>query len=65
MKGRAKVGPARPDGIAATAQAKEASIEAVIIRADGTREDLGVVSYWHRNPLKRLAWRITQARKKR
>lgn len=64
MKGRAEV-TGKPDGIAASAQAKEASIEATIIRADGTVEHLGVVSYWHRNPLKRLAWRITQARKKR
>lgn len=40
-----------------TQNVKEASIEAVIIRADGTRENLGVVSYYHRNPLKRLAWR--------
>ncbi len=36
----------------------EATIEAVVIRADGTRENLGEVSYWHRNPLKRLVWRI-------
>jgi hypothetical protein len=32
---------------------REVSIEAVVIRADGTREDLGRVSYWHRNPVKR------------
>jgi hypothetical protein len=37
---------------------RAASIEAVVIRADGKREDLGVVSYWHNNPLKRLLWRI-------
>ncbi len=36
----------------------EATIAAVVIRADGTKEDLGVVSYWHRNPLKRLLWRV-------
>lgn len=41
-----------------SARAREASISAVIIRADGTRVDLGTVSYWHRNPLKRLAWRV-------
>jgi len=41
--------------------AKEATIEAVIIRADGTIEELGVVSYWHKNPLKRLAWRMKRA----
>lgn len=37
---------------------KEAVIEAVVIRADGTREDLGVVSYYHRSPLKRLLHRL-------
>jgi hypothetical protein len=37
---------------------KQATIEAVVIRADGTREDLGVVSYWHANPLKRLLHRL-------
>ncbi len=36
----------------------EATIEAVVIRADGTRENLGEVSYWHRNPFKRLLWRV-------
>jgi hypothetical protein len=38
---------------------RQASIEAVVVRADGTREDLGVVSYWHSNPLRRLWWRVT------
>jgi len=37
---------------------REASIEAVVVRADGSREDLGVVSYWHKNPLRRLWWRL-------
>lgn len=35
-------------------EVKEAQIEAVIIRADGSREELGTVSYYHKNPLKRL-----------
>jgi hypothetical protein len=39
-------------------RAEEVTIEAVIIRADGTREDRGVVSYWHRNRFRRLAWNI-------
>ena len=39
--------------IEATGNLREASIEAVVIRADGTRENLGVVAYYHRNPLKR------------
>jgi len=36
----------------------ETSIEATIIRADGTVEHLGVVSYWHRNSLKRLLFKL-------
>lgn len=43
--------------------AKQATIEAVIIRADGTRVPLGVISYWHKNPLKRWAWRMKRAAK--
>lgn len=39
-------------------RAKEAYIEIEVIRADGRREKLGVVSYWHKNPLRRIAWRI-------
>jgi hypothetical protein len=39
---------------------KEATIEVVVMRANGQRENFGVVSYWHKNPLKRLEWRIRQ-----
>jgi hypothetical protein len=46
--------------ILAKGKAREATLEAVITRADGTVERLGVVSYWHRNPLKRWAWRLYQ-----
>ena len=42
----------------AQAEFKQVSIDAVVIRADGTREDLGTVSYWHKNPLRRLVWRV-------
>lgn len=38
---------------------QEASIEAVVIRADGSQENLGVVSYWHRRWWRRTIWRIT------
>ena len=38
--------------------AKEAQIIATITRADGTVEELGVIDYWHRNPIKRIIWRI-------
>lgn len=37
---------------------KAASFEAVVIRADGTRENLGTIAYWHKNPLVRWLWRI-------
>jgi hypothetical protein len=40
--------------------AKRMSLSAVVIRADGTREDLGIISYYHRNPLKRLWYRLTK-----
>lgn len=46
--------------LSAKGQVKEASIEAVVIRADGTREDLGTIAYWHKNPVRRLLWRITK-----
>jgi len=36
---------------------REASIAAVVTRADGTVEDLGVIARWHKNPLVRLYWR--------
>lgn len=44
---------------------QEASIEAVVIRKDGTREDLGVVAYYHRNPLKRAMWALRQKLKEK
>ncbi len=36
------------------------SVQARVIRADGRVEELGTIAYWHRNPLRRLAWRLTQ-----
>lgn len=47
-----------PRSMKVTSGTKQASIEAVVIRADGTRENLGIVSFWHRNPIKRLMWRL-------
>lgn len=46
--------------VSLSAPAKEATIEMIVTRADGTVENLGVVSYWHRNPIKRLAWRVKE-----
>lgn len=39
---------------------KSSELHARIIRADGTVVDLGCVSYWHRNPLRRLQWRASK-----
>lgn len=42
----------------AKSNAKELQLVATITRADGTVEELGVIDYWHRNPIKRFIWRI-------
>jgi predicted transcriptional regulator len=44
--------------ITSDAKIKQMEISAIITRADGTIEDLGTIQYWHKNPLKRLLWRI-------
>lgn len=45
-------------GFTASSNVKEAQIEAVVIRADGTRENLGTIAYFHKNPLRRFLWRL-------
>ena len=42
----------------ANVNAKEIELIATIIRADGTKEELGVIDYWHKNPIKRFIWKI-------
>ena len=37
---------------------RSATISACVVRRDGRREPYGVVAQWHRNPLKRLWWRL-------
>ena len=44
--------------VQSTTQAKEQTITAVITRADGTVEHLGVISYYNKNPLKQLWWHL-------
>ncbi len=39
-------------------QMRSGTISATIRRADGTIEELGIISYYHRNPLKRFAWNV-------
>lgn len=52
-------------GLIARAKPRMATIEAKVTRRDGSVEDLGVVSYYHRNPLKRIWWRLKQIGRKR
>jgi hypothetical protein len=42
----------------ATNAASSSSLHAVVTRADGTVEDLGMIAYWHKNPFKRFAWNV-------
>ena len=42
----------------AQSNAKEIELIATITRADGTVEELGVIDYWHKNPIKRFIWRF-------
>jgi hypothetical protein len=42
----------------ANSEAKEIQLVATIRRADGSIEELGVIDYWHKNPIKRFIWRI-------
>lgn len=39
-------------------KAKCAELRAIVTRADGRVEDLGIIAYWHKNPLRRWAWSI-------
>ena len=43
-------------GVKANAGVGKATIEAVVTRADGTREYMGIISHYDRNPLKRWWW---------
>jgi hypothetical protein len=47
-------------GMGAQSDIKQGQIEAVIIRADGTRENLGVVSYYNKSWFKMFLWNLKQ-----
>ena len=42
----------------ANSNAKELHLSATVFRADGNVVELGVIDYWHKNPIKRFIWRI-------
>jgi hypothetical protein len=41
----------------AQVKARRSTLEAMITRADGTVEHLGVIAYYHRNPIRR--WSVS------
>lgn len=41
-------------------QVRKVTVDAVVIRNDGTREDLGTVAYYHKNPLMRVWFAMKQ-----
>ncbi len=43
------------------ANARQASIRATVIRADGRVEHLGVIAFYHRNPFWRWAFGVRRA----
>jgi hypothetical protein len=44
---------------------KSVAMEARIIRADGTIEDLGTIAYWHESRWRRLLWRLSKGGRRR
>jgi hypothetical protein len=42
----------------AQSNAKEIELIATITRADGTVEQLGVIDYYHKNPIKLFIWKL-------
>lgn len=43
------------------AVAVQSNLRAKIIRADGTVEDVGMIAYWDKNPLKRWWFKVRKA----
>lgn len=42
----------------ANSKVKSVTLEAVVTRADGTVEDLGVIAYCSSNPFKNILWKL-------
>jgi len=49
----------------ANLNAKEIKLIATITRADGTVEELGVIDYYHQNPIKKIIWSFKQLLKRK
>jgi hypothetical protein len=47
--------------ISAKQNIKAAQLSATIIRANGTKEELGVIDYYSSNPLKMLLFKVKKA----
>lgn len=48
--------------ILAVSPVKRVSIDAVVLRENGFREDLGCIAFWDKSLLKRMDWRIKRMR---
>jgi hypothetical protein len=42
----------------AEAEPSRVTLAAKVIRVDGSVEDLGTIAYYHKNPVRRLLWRL-------
>lgn len=47
--------------LVARGKAKRITVEATIIRADGTREELGEVAHWDRSRVRQAVWEMKNA----
>lgn len=63
MKSLVTDAPGAPGAPHLVGEITEMSVEAVVIRADGRREPLGTIAYWHKSPVRRFVWRLTHRRK--
>lgn len=54
------VSPKEGMSFLSTSKVKQVTVNAVVIRNNGKREDLGTVAYFHSNPLRRLWFALKQ-----
>ena len=43
---------------------KSINVSAVVYRANGVVEDLGIIAYYHKNPMRRWLWRVKKLAKR-
>lgn len=45
-----------------SADVKSAELQAVVVRADGSKQNLGTIAFYHKNPVKRLTRKLKNLR---